>query len=381
MIHTGVVTNTNVSESKHREIKYSATSTAGKNNLVHIWRCTNDNLALKALADGARWSASGWDGSSWVSKTVEAGDLCQAALRELFTILPLAPARSEDGAVSASSNPYGFVSWEANLLREGGGGGGGGGASIPGWQRKVSTALPTVPGLLALYEEKLSCNRSAAVPQPCESSTCARCWRNRAHGLEHESVVCFNHWGGAAPEASAGMGTLRGGPVKAAGNWSDNRWMLADLSRGNDVELYLDKAAQSSESRGLNSTTLGKLLFFFSHRGNDLRMEEGSNDVFEGDLTTWCAVLEYVTAARGNGRMVDPGTGCDVFKLRKTVKYFPASSIRSMVHMVHLCVSSGASPCGLVRKNDVLEWQCSIQDGSRYLLNKCFHSFGRGPIA
>ncbi|CAN0366457.1 unnamed protein product, partial [Pylaiella littoralis] len=110
----GVVTNCNVGEAKHKEIKASAPSSGERNNPEHIWRATNDSLALKALADGVSWSASGWDGRRWVRQLVEAGPLCQSTLQECFSILPLAPAHSDHGAAPVG-RPSGFVDWEVQL--------------------------------------------------------------------------------------------------------------------------------------------------------------------------------------------------------------------------------------------------------------------------
>lgn len=373
------MTNTNVGEAKHKEVKWSALSTDGRSNGEHMWRCANDNLALKGLADGVRWRAIGWEGSKWVHRTVEAGESCQAALRGLFAILPLEPARSEDGSVlgeRAATNPAGFVRWDVHLRP---GWGGGGNVSLLPWQRKVAETVPTAPELLALYKTKLGCSRDEQTDEPCTSKTCASCWRNRAIGLTEGSVTCFNHWGGAAPEASAGTGTLRGGRVEEAARLGDS-WMYS-VSRANDVEIYVDQDAQRRGSRELGSTTLGRIAYFFEHQGNDLRRVEGTNVVYGGQWTMWVAVLEYATTARGNGREIDPATGCDIFKLRRTVKFFPAASIRSMVHMVHVCAYAGASPCSMVDKNGKRTWQCAFHDQSRYVLNKYFHSYGRGPIA
>jgi len=104
-------------------------------------------------------------------------------------------------------------------------------------------------------------------------------------------------------------------------------------------------------------------------------------DEQEGGWTIWVAVQEYATAGRGNERKVNAATGCDVFYLRKSVKFFPASCIRSMVHMVHACTATGTSSCGLIREEGKSGWRCTATQGAHYLLNKYFHSFGRGPVA
>ena len=149
--------------------------------------------------------------------------------------------------------------------------------------------------------------------------------------------------------------------------------MLSTESRGNDVEVFLTAETQWDGSRGLRRTTLGKVVYFFEHQGNDLRRDQ-SDHVKEGVWTVWAAVLEYVTAAgTGQQRRVDPVTGCDVFILRKKLTFYPVSAIRRVEHMVHNCPTRGANPCRLVRENG--------KRGVQYLLNKNFHSFRRDPIA
>ncbi|CAN0363342.1 unnamed protein product, partial [Ectocarpus sp. 6 AP-2014] len=64
----GEVGNANVGESKHKEVKKSATSASGRDNPVHIFRSWNDTQALKALCDGVRWSAKGRVGGVEVTK-------------------------------------------------------------------------------------------------------------------------------------------------------------------------------------------------------------------------------------------------------------------------------------------------------------------------
>ena len=75
-----------------------------------------------------------------------------------------------------------------------------------------------------------------------------------------------NHWGQAAAEVRAGIGTIRGGPVKDAGTPT---WVRSAASRGNDVQIYLKAEDQRAGNRGLGSTTLGRVAYFFEHQGND----------------------------------------------------------------------------------------------------------------
>ncbi|CAN0333982.1 unnamed protein product, partial [Scytosiphon promiscuus] len=90
VVVNGVVTNCNVGEAKHKEIKSNPPG-SGRDPPEHIMRVTNDGLAVKALA-GVSWAASGWTSREWVRQTVTAGVLCQETLQSVFAILPLAPA-------------------------------------------------------------------------------------------------------------------------------------------------------------------------------------------------------------------------------------------------------------------------------------------------
>ncbi|CBJ31050.1 hypothetical protein Esi_0230_0025 [Ectocarpus siliculosus] len=64
VVVNGVVTNCNVGEAKNKQQKASAPSASGRDNAEHMWRTTNDSLAMQALADGVEWTASGWTGRS-----------------------------------------------------------------------------------------------------------------------------------------------------------------------------------------------------------------------------------------------------------------------------------------------------------------------------
>lgn len=368
------MTNSNVGEAKNKELKASAPSTSGRDNTLHIWRTTNDSLALKAVADGVQWRARGWKGGrggKWESRIVTAGDLCRSTLQEVFKVLPLAPTQS-DSDVAPVRRPIGFVQWDASLLGTEGPGWAGGG---PDWEYAVAKSLPTAAGLLALYQEKLGCGRKESEP-PCDSDACALCWRGL--DLNNHEVTCFNDWGAAPREASAGEGILRGGPVTDAGELGD-AWTAQETSRANDVEIYLNADARRSGERGQKATTLGRVAFFFEHEGNPPR-DLVDGELQQGEWTVWVGVQEYVTTGRGQARKVDTATGCDMFVLRKTFTFFPASCIRSMVHMVHACANSGASSCGLVRGEGRKQaWRCNGAENRRYLLNKYFHSFGRDP--
>ncbi|CAN0424840.1 unnamed protein product [Laminaria digitata] len=369
----GAATNTNAAESKHKELKKFVTSGSGRDNLEHTWRTTNDALALKAVADGVRWRGRGWNGRKWVSADLEAGGRCQEILHDLFAVLPLAPAFTNEEDVRVGK-PYGFVQLEATLRD-----GGALVASPSGWGQEVAATLPNATALEGRYAEMLACGRTPD-EEACTDSTCCSCWRDRGRGLTHRVVTLFNHFGRAAPEVSAGTGTIRGGAVKdAAAN--PETWSISTSTRGNSVEIYVTQEAQADETRGVRFTTLGKVAYFFEHRDNNLRREDAGRPVEKGEFTVWVAVQEYVTAGKGHSRKVDPATGCDVFTLRRAYSFYPVSAILRVVHMVHACPTSGEFACGLVREDGrKAVWRCALHHGGQYLLNKYFHSLGRDPI-
>lgn len=373
----GAVGNANAGESKHKEVKKSATSASGRDNPVHIFKSWNTAQALKALSDDVTWSAVGYEKGKAVRKELMAGPLCRQVLKEVFKILPLEmkPASTEEGAmVREARRPHGYQEWTAPLppqtldtL-----------SSAPAWQQAVSKTLPSVEQLEGRYDASLGCGRTAG-EAACTSRTCSFCWRNRGRRLVRRTVKVFNHWGEAAVEASAGTGIIRGSPIK---NATHAGWTRSTASRASDVEIYLTAAAQRDDRRGYTFTTLGRVAYFFEHQGNDWRRGDNGNSAPEGVFTVWVAVSEYVTAATGNRRKVDPVTGLDEFRMRTGLTFYPASAIRCVVHMMHACPIAGRSPCGLHGEaGSKRVWRCILQNTSTFLLNKYFHSVGRDSIA
>ncbi|CAB1105078.1 unnamed protein product [Ectocarpus sp. CCAP 1310/34] len=305
LVVNGVVTNCNVGEAKNKELKASAPSASGRNNARHIWRATNDSLAIKSLADGIEWTASGWTGSKWERRTVTAGDLCRQTLQDVFSVLPLAPALSDTLSAGRS---WGNVEWDEDLL--------GTEASLTGTLQDVFSVLPLAPAL----SDTLSAGRSWGNVEWDEDllgteASLTGVDRADCPGLHNGSVTCFNHWGNSPEEASAGTGTLRGGPVKDAAEFG-NKWMIQETSRANDVGLYVDTNARRFGEREQAATTLGRIAYCFEHQGNDSRHLVDGKVQEGGEWTIWVAVEEYITAGRGQGRKVNHPTGCDVFYLR-----------------------------------------------------------------
>lgn len=328
---------------------------------------------MKALVDGVQWKAQGWNKQEWVWETVEAGEGCREALDAIFKFIPMAPGCEEhDGKVG---KPHGFLKWKAKLQEEGRGGTN----PVPTpWQKAVFATMPNTEELQEIYDERLGCGRESGDAR-CARPTCSYCWRGSSYGLSHRDVTCFNHWVGASAEASAGTGVIRGGAVEAA-HVSPREWALSRSTRGSDVELYMTDDARKAGARGVGRTTLGKVAYFFEHKGNDFGGLE-DDEIEDGLWTTWVAVLEYVTAGRGHSRRTDTATGCDEFKLRQTFSFFPASFIRRVVHVVHECHTKGANSCRLVgQESKRAEWRCCIKPGDTYLVNKYFHALGRDPI-
>lgn len=324
-----------------------------------------------------RWSAKGRVGGVEVTKELTAGPLCREVLQEVFKILPLqtTPAASEDGTTGRrGGRPHGYQQWDAGLgptrLETG--------LDAPAWQQAISKTLPSAEQLEKRYDDALGCGRTSQ-EAPCSRRTCSFCWRNRGQGIVRQTVVVFNHWGQAPAEVSAEIGTIRGGPVKDAGTPT---WVRSAASRGSDVEIYLKAEDQRAGNRGLGRTTLGKVAYFFEHQGNDWRRGESSNAIPEGEFTIWVAVAEYVTAGVGNKRKVDPVTGLDMFRMRTSLTFFPASAIRCVVHMMHACSTTGTSACRLVDEGSKRPvWRCNLTGNPNYLLNKYFHSVLRDSIA
>lgn len=369
-----MVSNTNTAESKHKHHKTGAASSDGRGNLAHIWRTYNDQLAIKALADGVTWAARSFVNGKWIVKEdCQAGTVTREVLRDLVKVLPLEPASASNrGNTSCGGHPHGYKEWEA-VLREPGDG-----SDDVTWEDMVSRTLPSPTVLEEQYDEVLGCGRTEDDPA-CSSPTCSFCWRNRGEGLFYRTVCCFNHWGQAPEEVSAGVGRIKGVRVQDACQ-APGTWMLS-RSAGNDIEIYLTANAVREGMTGVGRTTFGHVVYFFEHQGNNQRRND--NDRFKvGVYTIWVAVLEYVTAGAGHRLKADPCTGLDVFHLRTVLSFYPVSAIRRVVHMMHLCPTSGAGACGLVKEgNKKPAWRCKINKHSGYLLNKYFHSIGRDPFA
>lgn len=380
LIPTGQVSNTNTSEHMHKGVKFTASSASGRDNMEHLWRCINDQQAIKSLADGAQWTArcySYQERRSVTRTNCAAGPTCRAVLRDLAKVLPLSPSVADSDAPRATvKQPPGYQEWEAVLDAPVGG------ASDEGatWQQHTSRTLPSVAHLEERYDELLGCGREDG-ESPCSSPTCSYCWRNRGRKLAYRQVCCFNHWKPAPEVVSAGAGKILGVSLADACE-ERGTWMLDRPSGANDVELFVSASDVRDGTTGVGHTTLGKVVYFFEHQGNDQR--KGDSDRIEaGVVTVWVAVLEYVTAGTGHQRKVDPVTGFDVFHLRNTLSFFPVQALRRTVHIVHQCPTSRASTsCGLVSGSKKRQdWRCRLGKQSSYLLNKYFHSIARDPYA
>lgn len=306
---------------------------------------------------------------------MEAGPICKKVLHDLFAILPLAPACQNDDYVRVRG-PSGLVQWEAALS------GGGVVVDIPTeWGRQVAATLPTMTALEGRYATMLACGRAQDEETRALEVRALLVGGTGGRGFTHKVVNLFNDFGRAAPEVSAGMGTIRGGAVKDA-DANPRSWTLSNSSRGNDVEIYVTQDAQEDGVRGVGFTTLGKVAYFFEHRGNDSRREDPSGRPERGVYTVSVAVQEYVTAGKSHSRKVDTATGCDVFTLWKAYSFYPVSAILRVVHIVHACLTTGGFTCGLVREvGKKAVWRCDLRDGMQYMLNKYFHSLGRASIA
>lgn len=223
-------------------------------------------MAAEAMAEGVRWTAWGYDKTKreWVKKTVQASPAC----RELLG------SNSEwvvETRRHVTGRPRGIVEWNVRLGQQA--------AAPSGWQETIGALLRrTGPGgldLLGLYKAWFSCGRETSNPSMFENGRCPRCWRNRSLGLVNLEVECSNTWIGAPERISGGTGTIRGAPMEDAHKKKHIRWIVAPPPFGTDVEIYSDRAALDATRPGPSGTcTLGKVAFFFQHRGNPLQDDD-----------------------------------------------------------------------------------------------------------
>ncbi|CAN0259264.1 unnamed protein product [Ectocarpus sp. 4 AP-2014] len=245
------------------------------------------------MAEGVRWTARGYDKTKreWVKKTVQASPACRELLR---TISEWEFRTRRHG----TGRPRGIVEWNVRLKQQAAA------PSAPEWQETIGALLRrTGPGgldLLDLYNAWFSCGRETSNPNMCDNGRCPRCWRIRHLHLVNMEVECSNTWIGAPERVSGGTGTMRGAPMEDAHDKPNIRWILVPPPFGTDVGIC----------------TLGKVAFFFQHRGNSLQDGE------EGLLTRWVAVAEYVTAGVGSSEKSDAVTGHAVMRLRKRLSFF-----------------------------------------------------------
>lgn len=254
-------------------------------------------MAAEAMAEGVRWTAWGYDRTKreWVKKTVQASPACRELLR---TISEWEVGTRRHG----TGRPRGIVEWNVRLGQQAAA------PSAQGWQETIGALLRrTGPGgldLLDLYKAWFSCGRETSNPNMCGNGRCPRCWCNRHLHLVNMEVECSNTWIGAPERVSGGTGTIRFAPMEDAHDKPKFRWILAPPPCGTDVEIYSNRAALDAKKPGPAGTcTLGKVAFFFQHRGNSLQ------DGGEGLLTRWAAVAEYVTAGVGSSEKSDAVTG------------------------------------------------------------------------
>jgi len=226
-------------------------------------------------------------------------------------------------------------------------------------------------GLLELYKKWFSCGREHGTENWCSSPRCCRCWNARSNFLTYRTVECSNVWTHAPPRVSAGTGTIRGAAKADDSEKSDGLFLGGQGRLGADVELYYTPEALTARKAGPAGTcTMGKVAFFFDHAGNTF--QGGGN---QGAITKWVAVLEYVTAGRGNREQLDPATGHPVMRIQKALSFFPAAAIRQVVHFYHRCPENKCGP--VLESGKGLVWQHHYDPkGVNYFLhNRHF----RGP--
>ena len=160
-------------------------------------------------------------------------------------------------------------------------------------------------------------------------------------------IQCSRYLMDAGRRNGGGLGHLRGGNVRTAGQVNDQPH---DWSSGNgaseDVEIFVNRAAANkpaAQLKPIHGRTTSKLLYFFAHEGNR-RSEDGPRT--RGAMTSWACVYNYTTAGRLNARCPDAATQHPVMDLsgRGRPNIYPVDQIRRHMHLWHFCPES---VCGL----------------------------------
>ena len=159
-----------------------------------------------------------------------------------------------------------------------------------------------------------ACYRPDSSKAFCEEPRCNHCWKgkDKRRNFIHRDFDCTNISDGPHAEGIGGHPTIRCGPVKDVTRVGGVSWMLTTPPYGASIELYSIPGAWRSKTPGpAGSCTLGRVTYFFKHRGKPARSSDNGVETLLG------AVAEYVTNVVGQERESDPATGLAVMRLKK----------------------------------------------------------------
>ena len=388
----GVMVDASVGEASHQPLKRSNKSSAGRDPPAHYVRRANTVLALHTLAAGNFFRAKRFNRKRRQTEvvTVKAGEGCSRVLSDLCVRLKGGlTGESDVGGPQAKQELLGQqhagATWTTVLRQRDDPE-----CNIGGWEQRLraSRLRPDGASLLRAYEHWYSCGQSNNNAE-CNEPRCPLCWSGDM--LEDQNILCTQYKFGAPLSSSSGLGRWRGGNVRHAAQPGPRlNWALGS-GAGEDVILHANRHNGVHREAADSSRTLGKILYFFEHKGNKRCITDG-----EAPMTSWCLVHDYATAGRGQDKLTDRTTLHQVYNLRGRGQplIYPTSAIVKHVHMFHQCpiprgTSSQEWTCGpsalrgSTRQSGIV-WQhhyrlADPESGGldRYMLNEFHHCVNR----
>lgn len=172
------------------------------------------------------------------------------------------------------------------------------------WEDCVKGIRPQAATILKSARTWFDYDRVAGGGSVCSEPRCPRCW-NRGHlSLVNSQTLCSRIKHGISPKASSGKGFLEEGDIKSAtkDGPTPRAWAVGDGS-GENVEIFCNPEARKRNLAGDGEVTLGKILSFFSVRGN-----RRAGNVGGGPLMEYVLVYEYVTCGTGRSKKEEAAT-------------------------------------------------------------------------
>lgn len=330
----------------------------------HFARRTNEAMAYQALSDGVEYRARVHNPAKGrrVKALVTASAPCREALQYLAqapcAILPFAASRRRSG----TGFPRGARRWTGIVRLESGVEEQELAACTSEYERALAEEAPTVNELLSAYGAWFG--HGAEKRKPCGDRRCPRCWQGASRRILYDRSPRYQNYLVSQEEdhEETGVKFLKGASVQHADRVALEELYIGEHS-GWDIQF-----ANDAERSGMRP--MGRLAFCFEHTSNPQRNEA---DEKERADTVWMAVVEYVTAGKGQDRKSDLATGHPVFNMRRRLSFFPATQFLRTVHMVHACSYTGASPCRLER--DAGGHSCFRHNYSNrtFIMNEHFH--------